>query len=72
MAVQCNALEQTEKYSSAAKTVKEAFYVDDCLTGADNVESAITLHQELQDMLEEGKGSGTPRNLLSLSPFQTT
>ena len=33
--------------------VKDCFYVDDCLTGADSVEEGIELHQQLQESFLE-------------------
>ena len=38
----------------AAKTVETSFYVDDCLTGADDVETAIILQRELCDLFIRG------------------
>lgn len=41
--------ELTDKYPLAARVVHELFYVDDTLTGADSIKSAITLQRQLQD-----------------------
>ena len=54
MAVKQNAQDLAVEYPLAAQTVENSFYVDDCLTGADNVEPlsyftnifAIYLHVE--------------------------
>ena len=54
MAIKHNALELQDKYPQAANAVCTSFYVDDCLTGADNIESAITLQRQLQDLFTCG------------------
>ena len=54
MCVKQNAMDFATKYPLAAKAVEESFYVDDCLTGADSVEMAIKLQQELQCLLSHG------------------
>ena len=38
----------SHEYPFAAKVVKESLRIDDCLTGADDVETAVTIHYELQ------------------------
>lgn len=43
MAVKQNAINQAHKYQLAAEAVEKSFYVDDGLSGADCVETAITL-----------------------------
>ena len=48
MAVKQNAADFAHEYPMAAKIVNEAFYVDDCLTGADSVEEGIELYRQLQ------------------------
>ena len=48
MALKQNALDHQQKYPQAAKAALEAFYVDDCLVGADSADSAIHLREELQ------------------------
>ena len=50
MAVKRNAVELADKYPLAADAVHKSFYVDDGLTGANDVESAITLQRQLQDL----------------------
>ena len=54
MAVKRNAVELADKYPQAADAVHKSFYVDDGLTGANNVESAITLQRQLQDLFLHG------------------
>ena len=51
MCVKQNTIENTRKFPLAAKAVEESFYINYGLTGADNVEMAITLQQELQSLL---------------------
>ena len=48
MAVKQNAADFAHEYPMATKIVNEAFYVDDCLTGADSVEEGIELYRQLQ------------------------
>lgn len=54
MCVKQNAMDFATKYPLAAKAVEESFYVNDCLTGADSVEMAMKLQQELQCLLSHG------------------
>ena len=54
MAVKRNAIELADKYPLAAAAVHKSFYVDYGLTGADDIESAITLKRQLQDLLIHG------------------
>ena len=49
MAVKRNAIEFADEYLMATKVVETSFYVDDCLTGADNVKTTIVLQLQLQD-----------------------
>ena len=51
MAVKQNALDFSHEYLMAAQTVETSFYVDDCLTHADDMETAIILQRELCDLL---------------------
>ena len=48
MAVKQNATDFAHEYPLAAKIVNEAFYVDNCLTGADSIEEGIELYCQLQ------------------------
>ena len=41
MSVKQNAADYAHLYPSAAHVVETAFYVDDCLTGADSYQSAL-------------------------------
>ena len=50
MAVQQNAEEHAHECPLTAKVVKEAFYIDDCLTGANSIEEGIELHLQLQEL----------------------
>jgi hypothetical protein len=54
MAMKQNAIELVDKYPRAADVVRKSAYVDDTLTGADTVESAIDLQGQLQDLLTCG------------------
>ena len=54
MAIKQNAIDLAHEYPRASEMVEESFYVDDCLTGADNNEDAIKLHYELQALLSRG------------------
>ena len=54
MAVKQNAIDLCHKYPLAAETTMTSFYVDDCLTGADNVDAAIELQEQLQELFSHG------------------
>ena len=54
MAIKQNAIDLVHEYPQASQMVEESFYVDDCLTGADNVEDTIRLHHQLQGILSRG------------------
>ena len=49
-----NALDQSLKYPRVVTVVKESFYVDDDLTGANTVKEAIQLQEELQSLFSSG------------------
>lgn len=66
MAVKQNAVEHEDQFPLAARAVKEAFYVDDGLTGADSAELAIRTREELQELFQ--KGCFTLRKWNSSSP----
>ena len=55
MAVKQNAIDLTHKYPLAAEAVEKSFYVDDGLTGADDVKTAITLQEQLQVLFSRGR-----------------
>ncbi|XP_054717598.1 uncharacterized protein LOC129226994 [Uloborus diversus] len=48
------AVEESEKFPHASQVVKSDFYVDDLMTGAESVEEAIQLQQEIIEMLKRG------------------
>ena len=54
MAVKQNVLDLALQYLLAVKSVDLSFYVDDALTGADSVEEAVTLQQQLQAFFDCG------------------
>ena len=54
MAVKHNAIQHEQQFPLEARAVKEAFYVDDGLTGADNTDEAIHLREELQQLFNKG------------------
>ena len=54
MAVKQNAIEQADQYPLAAEAVHKSFYIDDRLTGADDMESAIALQRQLQNLFAHG------------------
>ena len=74
MAVKQNAMELANKYPLAADAVHKSFYVDDGLTGADDIDSAITLQRQLQDLFAHGGfmlrkwNSSEPRVLQAIYP----
>ena len=55
MSVKENAVNFAHKYPMAAKVVNEAFYVDDCLTGADTTEEAVELQRQLHNLFSEAE-----------------
>lgn len=54
MAVKQNANELAQEYPLAAETVNQSFYVDDGLTSADDVDTAVVLQRQLQDLFARG------------------
>jgi hypothetical protein len=54
MAVKQNAIDHAHEYPLAAEVVEKSFYVDDCLSGAANQESAMMLRQQLNDLFSRG------------------
>ena len=42
------------EFPVAAKMVTEFFYVDDGLVGADSIEEAVTLRNEMQELFAHG------------------
>jgi hypothetical protein len=51
-------------YPEAAKIAKDGFYVDNQIAGADGVDTALSLQQDLIDMLKKG-GFAVRKSLLS-------
>ena len=54
MSVRQNATDFANDYPRAAAVVSKSLYVDDCLTGADTVDDAVTLQTELQELFDKG------------------
>ena len=54
MSVKRNASDHALEFPKAAKTVEHAFYVDDCLTGANSIEEAVDLHHQLLSLFAKG------------------
>ena len=54
MAVKQNAKDLAVQYPLAAQAVSQSFYVDDCLSGADTVSSAVEMQIQLQELFERG------------------
>ena len=54
MSVKQNSIDFSHEYPLAAKVVEESLYVHDCLTGADDVDTAVTIHCELQSLFSRG------------------
>ena len=54
MAVKQNAIEHKQQFILEAQAMKDSFYVDDGLTGADSVELAIRTREELQELFQKG------------------
>ena len=54
MSVKHNALDNDLEFPKAANAVETSFYVDHCLTGADSVEEAMDLYQQLLDLFAKG------------------
>ncbi len=52
--VKQNALDHSTEFPLAAKVVEQAFYVDDCLTGADSVQEGRELCRQLQGLFAKG------------------
>ena len=54
MAVKQNAIDHAQEVPLAAKIARKCFYVDDCLTGADDPKSALALQQQLTSLFACG------------------
>ena len=53
MSVKQNAIDFGTEYPLAARAVNESFYVDDCLSGADTIDEAVELQQQLQGLFSK-------------------
>lgn len=51
------AMENKEQYLQAAKVLESEFYMDDVLSGTDDLEKAIALQQQLTALLAKGRFS---------------
>ena len=54
MAIKQNAIDFAQEFPLAARAVEKSFYVDDCLTGADEIKTATSLHSQLQGLFARG------------------
>lgn len=48
------AFDTANKYPMASEVIQRDFYMDDCISGTDNVEDAIKLQEELREILNSG------------------
>jgi hypothetical protein len=46
--------DEAVNYPEAAKITRDGFYVDDLITGADDVDTALLVQQDLMAMLKKG------------------
>ncbi len=51
IAIKQNAIDHDGKFPAASEVVHKSFYVDDCLTGAQDSTSALKLQQKLTKLL---------------------
>ena len=74
MSVKRNASDHALEFPKAADAVESAFYVDDCLAGADSIDEAIDLHHQLLNLFTKGGfllrkwSSSDPAVLRHISP----
>ena len=54
MAVKQNVENLKEEFPLAYQAVRDSFYVDDGLTGANDIQTAVLLCQQLQEILSRG------------------
>jgi hypothetical protein len=54
MSVKRNASDHALEFPKATDVVESAFYVDDCLAGADSIDEAIDLHHQLLNLFTKG------------------
>ena len=55
MSVKQNAIDHATEFPQAANVVNTSFYVDDCLTGANSIEEAVELQQQLHGLFAKGE-----------------
>ena len=48
----------SDEFPTAAALIEQAFYVDDCLTGADTLQEACHIREELNQLLDKASASG--------------
>ena len=74
MSVKYNVSDHALEFLKAADAVESAFYVDDCLAGADSIDKAIDLHHQLLNLFAKGGfllrkwSSSDPAVLRHISP----
>ena len=66
--VKQNASDYALEYPLAAQAVRDSFYVDDGLTGADSIGAAIELQQQLQNLFDKGWNSSEAAVVQSIDP----
>ena len=54
MAVKQNAIDYAQGFPLAAEIVQKCFYIDDCLSGADDQQSALSLQRQLTNLFSRG------------------
>ena len=54
MAMRQNAIDHVESHPRAAQVILDSFYVDNSLTGADSIQEAIELREEIQELFDQG------------------
>ncbi len=74
MSLRQNAIDYAKTYPLAVRAVRESFYVDDGLVGADSVPEAVELQKQLQELFAKAGfmlrkwRSSDPTTLLHLTP----
>ena len=48
----------SDEFPTAAALIEQAFYIDDCLTGADTLQEACHIREELNQLLDKASASG--------------
>ena len=75
MAMRQNAIDHAESHPRATQVVLDSFYVDDGLMGADSVQEAIELRNEIQELFDQGgfnlrKWKSSEQRVLDQIPLQ--